>query len=119
MKKMLFVVALLMVMTAVQAQAGDKLRCEGAPNVSVNLEWGIVYIDIGYGTWDVCSIRYDRNGIAKEVCPTILKGALLAEAEGRNMQFSFKDAEGLSCNDVLQQNWHAPDPFPYMVQPLK
>ena len=116
MKKLFVVLALIsgLAMTVIQAQADDKLRCEGIPNVSMNLEWGIVSMDIGYGTWDICSIRYDRNGIKKEVCPTILKAALLAESEGKQVQFSF-NAPGMTCADLINANgdWHAPDPFPY------
>lgn len=115
MKKMLFAVAVMMIMAVGNANADNKLRCEGIPEVSMNLEWGIVSINIGYGTWDICSIRYDRNGIAKEVCPTILKTALLAESEGKKVQFAFRDADGMTCADLINANgdWHAPDPFPY------
>jgi len=109
MKKILLVVVAMMAM-AVQAQADDKLRCEGVPNVSMNLEWGIISMDIGYGTWDICSIRFDRNGIKKEVCPTILKAALLAESEGKKVQFTF-DAPGMTCSDF--GDWVVPNPFPY------
>jgi hypothetical protein len=111
MKKILLAVAIMMAMTT---QANASLKCEGVPNVSMNLEWGIVSIDIGYGTWDICSIRFDRNGLSKEVCPTIQKAALLAESEGKKMQFSF-NAPGMTCDDLINANgdWHAPEPFPY------
>jgi hypothetical protein len=110
MKKILLAVAVMMTMVTTQVKADDKLRCEGVPNVSMNLEWGIVSMDIGYGTWDICSIRFDRNGIKKEVCPTILRAALLAESEGKKVQFAF-DAPGMTCADF--GDWVAPDPFPY------
>jgi len=113
MKKILLAVAVLAIsLTGLmgQAQADDKLRCEGIPNVSMNLEWGIISMDIGYGTWDICSIRFDRNGLNKDVCPTIMKAALLAESEGKQVQFTF-DAPGMTCADF--GDWVAPNPFPY------
>lgn len=110
MKKILLAVAVMMAITVINANADDKLRCEGVPNVSMNMEWGIISMDIGYGTWDICSIRFDRNGLSKEVCPAIWKAALLAESEGKKVQFTF-DAPGLTCYDL--GDWVAPNPFPY------
>jgi len=112
MKKIVLVAVTMMVMaiTVIQAQAA-RIWCEGIPNVSMNITWGILYIDVGYGSWDICSIQSDRNGIKKEVCSTILKAVLLAESEGKKVQFTFDADNGESC-DMLG-DWAIPSPFPY------
>ena len=104
-------------MTAIQAQADERIWCEGIPNSSMNITWGILYVDIGYGTWDLCSIRENRNGIHKETCQVIQKALLLAESEEKKVQFTFDVVPGTTCADLININgdWHAPSPFPYHV----
>ena len=111
MKKLLLAVVIMMAMTT---QANASLKCEGVPNSSMSITWGILYVDIGHGTWDLCSIESERNGISKEVCITIQKAVLLAESEGKKVQFTF-DAPGMTCGELINTNgdWHTPDPFPY------
>jgi len=113
MKKLLLVVAMMViVITTNQAQAEDRIWCEGIPNSSMNITWGILYVDIGYGTWDLCSIRSERNGIQKETCQIIQKALLLAESEGKRVQFTI-DAPGMSCTDLVTDWGDVPNPFPY------
>lgn len=116
--KKLFVVLVLvcgLITVTSQSRADERIWCEGIPNSSMNIMWGILYVDIGYGTWDLCSVREDRNGIHKETCQVIQKALLLAESEEKKVQFTFDVSSGTTCADLINANgdWHAPDPFPY------
>ncbi len=117
MKKLFVVLTFVgcLAMTATQVQADERIWCEGIPNSSMNIMWGILYVDIGYGTWDLCSVREDRNGIHKETCQVIQKALLLAESEEKKVQFTFDVPSGTTCADLININgdWHAPDPLPH------
>ena len=112
MKKTIVAVLSIIGLVAISVNPILAFDCIGKPNVTMSLQSGTVSVDIGYGTWYLCSLNSTEAGITPQACEKIYNGLMLAESLNNKSAIYFPGGAG-SCETI--GSWKYPNVSHYFI----
>lgn len=87
--------------------------CQGYPSVALS-PVGLVQLNIGHGTWYLCSTTSTHGTFSPEGCRSLLAMLIAARAAGQPFRFIFNTT--LPCSGL--GDWATPNPQPFYFHPV-
>jgi hypothetical protein len=102
------ILAIACLMSIIATPALANFSCQGSPNVSMSIGSGTIAVDIGYGTWYLCSVDREVKGISPKQCQVITNGLLLSKATNKKVAVYFTAVKGDGQNCSNMGSWKYP-----------